>query len=108
MSLGVILVSLTPSGSLPPYPDFWDKAQHFLAYGALAVCGAIGFASRRAVKRLTGCLVMLGGGLEVGQLFVAGRDAALGDTLANGLGVLAGVAAVTLMRRITIGAQRPA
>ncbi|MHA1571634.1 MAG: VanZ family protein [Alphaproteobacteria bacterium] len=106
--IGVVVLSLTPTASLPPHPDIWDKAQHFLAYGALGVCGAIGFAGMNAVKRVAGCLVLLGAGLEVGQLFVAGRDGTLGDAFANGLGVGVGIVAVLLVRRINIGAQRPA
>ncbi len=105
LGIGVIVVavlSLTPTGSLPPYPDIWDKAQHFLAYGALGLCGAIGFVGRREVTRLAVGLVTLGAGLEVGQLFVAGREGAVGDALANGLGIGLGIAVVVVVRRIIV------
>lgn len=108
LGIGVIVVavlSLTPAGSLPPTPDIWDKAQHFIAYGALGLCGAIGFVGRRALGRLAVGLVALGGALEVGQLFVAGREGAFGDALANGLGVGLGIAGVLLVRRIIPGAE---
>lgn len=94
--VGVMVLSLTPAASLPPYPDLWDKAQHFLAYGALGLCGAIGFPDRRTALRVGAGLVLLGAGLEVGQLFVAGREGSLADVLANGLGAAMGVWAVRL------------
>ncbi len=98
--LGVVVVtllSLMPSAVLPA-PDIWDKAQHFMAYGVLGLCGAIGFPTRPTTRRIVIGLVLLGIALEIGQLFVAGRDGTFGDALANGLGAVTGLSAAQLAR----------
>ena len=103
----VILLSLTPAAELPLHPNIWDKAQHFLAYGVLGFCGAIGFPRPMPLRRVAGGLVLLGGLLEVGQIFVAGRQGSVGDAVANGLGVAAGIALVLLVRAVHLRTVRP-
>ncbi len=109
LAIGVVAVtvlSLTPAAELPPYPGIWDKAQHFLAYGALGLCAAIGFPRRGMAMAAGISLVVLGAGLEIGQMFVAGREGDLADMLANGLGVALGLWAAHLARRLGFGAAR--
>jgi VanZ family protein len=85
-------------GELTPHPPeevsellSWDKAQHFIAYGGLALMAVLGWSGRWAfVLFLT--IAALGGVLEILQAFV-GRDAEWGDELANTLGSATGTLA---------------
>lgn len=80
--------------SQPPQPSFllWDKAQHFLAYAALA--GWFGAVYRRSVYFLiVAAAVALGIGLEFIQGWSGIRQFEPGDMVANSLGALAGVLA---------------
>jgi len=86
----IVILSLLPR-DVAPQIGLWDKLQHFLAYALLASAGVIGYAGTRRHILLAGGLAILGCLLEAFQRFVPGRDAALGDALANALGVLAGI-----------------
>ena len=89
--MAVSYLALTPDP--PPYIDTgWDKANHLLAFGALA------FAARFALPpaRWQGTLIvlaLLGYGvlIEVLQSFVPGRQAEFADVLADGVGIGVGV-----------------
>jgi VanZ family protein len=69
----------------------WDKLQHFLAYAALGMVGALSFPGRKPALILAVGLVFLGIGLEGVQSYVPDRDMSLGDGVANFLGVIFGV-----------------
>ena len=87
--LVVIWGELTPHPLPPGMENIWDKWLHFTAYFGLALMGTIALrADRRAVWWCL-TMVVLGGGLEIVQSMI-GRDAELGDEIANTLGVLAG------------------
>ena len=104
--LGVVAVagvSLLPQESLPPV-GLWDKLQHLLAYGALAVTGGVAFPGNRRLVVLGGALVLFGCALELAQSGIPGRFGSLGDALANSLGVALGLAAAHLAARF----RRPA
>ncbi len=89
--------------SLLPYPLVYgafavsDKIEHAAAYAVVALLGAIGFGGWRRQAMLGAGLIALGGTLELAQTLVPGRLADLADALANGVGVIAGVAAGRLI-----------
>lgn len=92
----VVLLSLAPAFLLPEVPTGGDKAEHFLAYFALAAAAVQVFTTRSALLRAGAGLVALGIALEIAQaLFTSTRQMDVHDALANTLGVLGGMA--TLM-----------
>lgn len=97
--VAVVWVSLLPQESLPPV-GLWDKLQHLVAYGALAVTGGVAFPGNRRLLVLGGALILFGGALELAQSQIPGRFGSLGDALANGLGVALGLAAAHLWARL--------
>ncbi len=86
----VVALSLLP-GESAPHVGVWDKLQHFLAYGLVASVGAIGYAGKTRHILVAVGLTIQGCLLEFFQWFIPGREASLGDALANTIGVLAGV-----------------
>lgn len=90
----IILLSSRPS-LLPPSDGFpLDKLVHFGAYGLM---GALAWQARLSnaptARWLAAALFasLFGVSDELHQAFVPGREASLGDLLADGLGVLCGV-----------------
>jgi VanZ family protein len=82
--------SLTPDLALPA-PEGFDKAEHFIAYCALAVWFTGLYPRARYWRVVTGLLV-LGLGVEVAQgAMQLGRTAEVLDMVANAVGVAAGV-----------------
>ncbi len=71
----------------------WDKLNHALAYGVLAVSGGIGFKGWRSLLMVGIGLVVLGAGLELAQSLSPDRDGSITDALANFIGVAIGSAA---------------
>lgn len=77
--------------------DINDKLEHFLAYAALAFLPML--RERRAfVVWAAVALVLMGVGLEFGQLESPGRSFELGDMAADFAGVCAGLAAALPVR----------
>ena len=88
---GASYLSLLPGVELPG--NFWnaDKLYHMLAYawlGGLPVWCIANPARGRAVAY---AMIPLGALLEWGQSFVPGRDASMGDAVANAVGVFVGI-----------------
>lgn len=89
----VVAASLVPIQGLPEVPQGTDKAEHFLAYAALAAGAVQVFGKRLALLSTCVVLVLLGIALEHAQAAMAlGRQMDAHDALANTLGVLAGLA----------------
>jgi VanZ family protein len=92
---GVVIGSLSPAAS--PLMTaigrlhIWDKLQHFAAYLALSLLPAIAFKDRRKGLKASLSMFLLGILLEAGQHFSPGRAVELGDVIANGIGVTAGI-----------------
>ena len=104
--LAIIAASLLPADELPAI-DVWDKLEHALSYAVLAVLGALAYAGRgRSTVVLGVSLVAMGVVLELLQAFVPGRSTDPGDALANLIGVLAGLSAVSMLSRIAGRASR--
>lgn len=89
--LCVAVLSLMPTGYLPPQVfSLWDKAQHALAFAALAALGL------RAYPRhpwpLAAGLLLFGAGIELAQAATGWRHGEWGDWLADAVGLAAGAA----------------
>lgn len=84
------ILALIPAPSVPQAVQFWDKAQHTLAYAVLAVTGCAAFPSR---ARLVAAGLLLHGALiEVLQAtLTTTRFGDVADLFADTLGILAGV-----------------
>ena len=87
--LAVIALSLFPHETIPE-TGMWDKLNHALAYGVLAVVGGLGFKGWRSLLMMGIGLVVLGAGLELAQSFFTDRTGSVYDALANFVGVAVG------------------
>jgi VanZ family protein len=88
----VALLSLMP---MPPQTASlgWDKANHLLAFAALAVCAVFGFRGRRAALwAVLAALLAFGAAIELLQQLVPNRQAEWADLLADALGIALGAA----------------
>ncbi len=85
-------VSLLPDVNLPV--DFWnaDKLYHMAAYVGLGGLPLLAFASRSRALAASYAAIFMGALLEWGQSFVPGREASMGDAVANAVGVFVGIA----------------
>jgi VanZ family protein len=80
------------------------QLEHILAYAGSASIATVGYGRRNAL-RITGLFWIYAGVLEYLQHFSPGRHSSIADFSASALGALfGGLAAVRLMRRISIGA----
>lgn len=88
--LAVTVLSLIPQPQLDA-PEGTDKALHLLAYGVIAGCGGLGFASwnRRILAGTTA--IGIGIFLEIAQAAWAGRNGSVADALSNTAGVVLGL-----------------
>jgi VanZ family protein len=87
---GVTVLSVLPVDTVS-IVDLWDKLEHAIAYGVLAVLGAMAYSSVTTALRLAAALMAWGAALEVVQRFVPGRFCDPYDTLANAVGVIVGL-----------------
>ncbi len=86
----VTLFALIPGTAVPAAVQFWDKAQHSIAFAALAITGSLAFPH----KVRTVCIGLLthGAVIEIVQAaLTATRFGDVEDWLADGIGVLVGV-----------------
>lgn len=96
----------TPTPASGPPVAFWDKHLHFAAFGALTVTTAQATAEYRSRRwmRVLGVVAFafaFGVGIELAQWPLAGRDASIGDVLANALGI--GVAGIVFAVESRLG-----
>lgn len=96
--LCVAVLSLLPTNYLPP-PIFslWDKAQHALAFTALAALGLQAY-PRRRWQVLAGLLVF-GGLIELAQAATGWRHGEWTDWLADAVGLALGLALAASWQR---------
>jgi VanZ family protein len=99
----VVIGSLLPATSAPMRAlsllPVSDKAEHFCAYGWLALCSMFAIAPKRAAILFALALILMGVALEFAQRLVPGRAFEVGDMAANALGVLAGISLGLLLPR---------
>ncbi|WP_368732169.1 VanZ family protein [Salinarimonas soli] len=96
MVVALCVLSLWPGGVETP-PEVAGPRRHFLAYAATAAVLAYAYRSPRHQWVVSCGLVALGIALEVGQIWVPGRTAGIGDAIGSGMGAIAGVLAVSLL-----------
>jgi VanZ family protein len=104
----VLTVLLLTPGDYLPKVDLWDKLEHGLSFGVVAFTGAVAFPSRSSLLRLAFGLPCLGALLEILQIFVPGREAAVGDALANTIGVAIGLTPFVIIQLTRIARGFPA
>jgi VanZ family protein len=85
----------------PPQADTgWDKMNHLLAFGVLAVCACMAFADlRHRFVCVTLALLAYGTFIELVQTQIPGRSGEWPDLLADSLGIGAGLLLVALLDR---------
>ena len=86
-------LALSPAPYLPPLEifDWWDKAQHAIGFGTLAVLAVLAYPGVSKL-RIGLMLVALGVLIEVLQHFSGYRFGDWQDAVADGVGVVLGLA----------------
>jgi hypothetical protein len=98
-ALAVLVLMLLPAEHVQRLPlNFWDKAQHSLAFGVLTLLGLRAWPQQQDRIRLLVGLVIYGGGIELAQHLTGRRHGDWADWAADSAGV-AVVAALALARR---------
>ena len=90
-------LALSPAPYLPPEIfNWWDKAQHAIAFAVLAVLAVLAYPE---VSKLRIALLMIGQGvlIELLQYYGGYRFGDWQDAVADGVGVLLGLAMVRVM-----------
>ena len=90
-------LALSPAPYLPPdLFNWWDKAQHAIAFGALAVLAVLAYPE---ASRLRIAVLLIGQGvlIELLQYYGGYRFGDWQDAAADGVGVLVGLAMVRVM-----------
>lgn len=94
----------------PQHPRLfaWDKAEHFFSFGALTAVLLVAL-PRVPASRLVAGLIVVGAGLELAQATpLVGREAALGDWLAEAAGVVIAAAPMMMgLRRALVAPEGP-
>jgi len=97
--VGLNVLALSAASYLPPLEIFnwWDKAQHAIAFGTLAVLAVLAFPG---VSNLRIGLLLIAHGvlIEVLQYFTGYRFGDWQDAVADGVGVLVGL----VLARLTV------
>ena len=97
--VAVNTLALSPAPYLPPVFDWWDKPQHAIAFGTLAVLAVLAYPGVSKVRR--GLLLSAHGVLiEVLQYFTGYRFGDWQDALADGVGVLVGLVLMAALMRL--------
>lgn len=100
LALALTAVLGLTAAAAPPTQHHVDKLIHMTVFGGLAAVPVAGFRNRAWALGAALALIPFGGLIELGQELVPGRTGSLGDAAANTLGVLAGIAAGWVLRRL--------
>lgn len=95
--LAILVLSLIPVGPEMPTTG-WDKTNHLLGFGMLAVLGLRAWPDRKL--RVWLGLMALGALIEALQSLTAYRSAEWGDWLADVLGLMLGAALLAAVVRV--------
>jgi VanZ family protein len=98
--VAINILALSPAPYLPPLEIFnwWDKAQHAIAFAALAVLAVLAY-PESSKRRIAFLLIGQGVLIEVLQYFSGYRYGDWQDALADGVGVLLGLGLVAWLMR---------
>ena len=94
---GVMVLSLLPSGLMPPLGS--GLAEHLLAYLAFATAAALGYGRKLGYLPLLTIAAGLAALLEAGQLLLPQRTFSALDFLAGTVGAVLGVSVAHAVRR---------
>lgn len=101
-----VLLAVVSGLALTPGPPAgaglgWDKANHVLAFTALALCASLAFDAVAGLpRRVALALLAYGVAIELAQSQIPGRSADGHDLVADGLGVAAGLLLAHLCTRL--------
>lgn len=98
---GLNALALSPAPYLPPLEVFnwWDKAQHAIGFGTLAVLAVLAY-PQVSKLRIGVWLMVQGVVIEVLQYFSGYRYGDWQDAVADGVGVLLGLLLVAALMRL--------
>ena len=97
--MAVNTLALSPAPYLPPLVfDWWDKAQHAIAFGTLTVLAVLAYPGVSKF-RIGFLMLALGVLIEVLQYFSGYRYGDWQDAVADGVGVLVGLGSAVLLMR---------
>ena len=91
-------LALMPGSYLPTVFNWWDKAQHAIAFGTLTVLAVLAYPCVSKF-RIGFLLLALGVLIEVLQYFSGYRFGDWQDAVADGVGVLVGLGSAVLLMR---------
>jgi VanZ family protein len=91
--VAIVALSIVP-GSYRPHVLPLPKLEHLAAYFIAGSVVAVGFLEYRQCIVSGLCLTFLAGALEVGQLWIPGRESKLTDWVVSSLGAWSGITAV--------------
>jgi len=99
-TIALTVLALMPGPYLPPLDIFnwWDKAQHAIGFGTLAVLAVLAY-PQLSKLRIGVLLMVLGVLIEVLQYFSGYRFGDWQDAVADGVGVLVGLVFVAGLMR---------
>jgi VanZ family protein len=98
----VVCGSLLPGSAFRHIPSFNDKLVHFLGYTVLALIPVALLELPVVGMALAAGMIPMGISIEFLQRLVPGRSFEIADMLANSLGVLTGILAATMLRRLIL------
>jgi VanZ family protein len=109
MAVTAALVAVKALSVSPQGPAFaWDKANHVLAFAALAFCGLFTFrATARPHFWVSFILLAFGVAIEIAQLYVPGRWGDVEDVVADAVGIALGLLLANRTARWLDRRQRP-
>ena len=96
--VGSVLPAQSAAMSLIDRAGINDKVEHFTAYAFLAALPSLDRFRCRRLRATIASLFLVGGLLELAQLFSPGRTCDWHDFIADSCGIFAGVALVRIMR----------
>jgi VanZ family protein len=91
--LAINILALSPAPYLPEIFNWWDKAQHAIAFAVLAVLAVLAY-PEGSKRRIAFLLIGQGVLIEVLQYFSGYRYGDWQDAVADGVGVLVGFGVV--------------
>lgn len=94
------VLSLTPGQELIRTDlaklGYGKQVEHFIAYGAATLCVGLAYPTRLPRLLVAALLIAYAGLLEIGQIYVPGRGAAIRDFVASAAGVVVGTLALPI------------
>ena len=96
----IAVMAIIPRADLPDALDFWDKAQHVLAFSTLGFTGSLAYPKSTTVVYCG--LIVYGAMIELIQkYFTATHSGSMRDLLADCVGLALGFAIYCVINRFT-------